>query len=110
MMEHMATETRVTLLDDIDGDEGASRYSFAWQGTEYEIDLSDANRDELLRALQPYMTAGRRQHRRASRPRRDPAATAETATIRQWARATGIAVPDRGRLPDKVRQAYYGAR
>ncbi|GAA2725690.1 Lsr2 dimerization domain-containing protein [Cellulomonas aerilata] len=49
----MARQTRVTTVDDLDGSEGARTYALSWQSTTYEIDLSDAYRDELLRALEP---------------------------------------------------------
>jgi hypothetical protein len=56
----MAEQTRVIITDDLDGSEGARTYAFSWQGTSYEIDLIDAHRDEFLRALAPYIDAGRR--------------------------------------------------
>lgn len=66
MIPAMATQTRVLVLDDLDGTEGASTYRFAWGDTGYEIDLTDAHRDEMLRALEPYITAARK----TSAPRR----------------------------------------
>lgn len=56
----MATQTRVLITDDLDGTEGARTYRFGWGDTVYEIDLTDAHRDELLRALEPYITAARK--------------------------------------------------
>ncbi|WP_454041708.1 Lsr2 dimerization domain-containing protein [Cellulosimicrobium sp. Marseille-Q8652] len=38
------------MTDDLDGTEGAKTYQFAWQDATYEIDLTDAHRDELRRA------------------------------------------------------------
>lgn len=63
----MAERARIQIVDDLDGSEGAQTYRFAWQDTAYEIDLTDAHRDEFLRALQPYTTAGRRLGKRAAR-------------------------------------------
>jgi hypothetical protein len=60
MIPDMATQTRITVTDDLDGTEGARTYRFAWGDTGYEIDLSDAHRDDLLRALEPYITAARK--------------------------------------------------
>jgi hypothetical protein len=56
----MAQQTIVTLIDDLDGTEGARTIRFAWQDTTYEVDLNDENREKFLRALEPYITAGRR--------------------------------------------------
>jgi len=63
----VAEQTRITLTDDLDGSEPARTYRFAWQDTVYEIDLTDAHRDELLRALQPYTTAARKASTGANR-------------------------------------------
>jgi hypothetical protein len=67
----MATQTRVLVTDDLDGSEGARTYRFAWGDTRYEIDLTDAHRDALLHALEPYITAARKTHA----PRRQRALT-----------------------------------
>ncbi|GAA2721200.1 Lsr2 dimerization domain-containing protein [Cellulomonas aerilata] len=65
----MAQQTRVITTDDLDGSEGARTYAFSWGDTSYEIDLTDAHRDELLRALEPYISSGRRTSpRRTARP------------------------------------------
>ncbi len=102
----MAQQKHVIVTDDLDGTEGARTYRFAWQDATYEIDLSDAHRDELLRALQPYIDAGHR----VGRPRRTSTSTRgsgeDLAAVRAWAREHGHEVSDRGRVPAKVLEAY----
>jgi len=66
----MAQQTRVIITDDLDGTEGARTYAFSWQDTSYEIDLSDAHRDDFLRALEPYISGGRRTSRGRAGARR----------------------------------------
>ncbi len=56
----MATQTRTILIDDLDGTEGARTYTFAWGNQSYELDLTDAHRNDMLRALEPYITAARK--------------------------------------------------
>jgi hypothetical protein len=56
----MALQKIVTLIDDLDGSESARTIRFSWQDTAYEVDLSDANRERFLRAIEPYITAGRK--------------------------------------------------
>ena len=102
----VAQQTRVIVSDDLDGAEGARTYRFAWQDAQYEIDLSDAHRDDLLRALQPYVDAGRRIGR-TRRPTTKRASGEDQATVRAWARENGHDVSDRGRIPTKVLDAYY---
>ena len=102
-MGRMVQQKRVIVTDDLDGTEGAKPYRFAWQNTVYEIDLNDEHRDDFLRALQPYIDAGRRAGRRATPAR---SSTDDRAAIRQWARENGHEVSDRGRLSAGVVEAY----
>lgn len=101
-MSAMAQRRHVIVTDDIDGTEGARSYRFAWQDAQYEIDLTDAHRDELIAALQPFITAGRRV--RGKSPAR--AARSDGAAIRAWAREHGYTLSDRGKIPDEIRAAY----
>ena len=101
-MRRMAQQTRVILTDDLDGTEGAKPYRFAWQNTVYDIDLNDEHRDELLRALQPYVDAGRRAGRRTAPA---PSGSEDRAAIRQWARENGHEVSDRGRISAAIVEA-----
>jgi hypothetical protein len=115
----LARKTVVTVVDDITGDTLPERQGqtvrFGLDGQDYEIDLSAEHAAEFRGAVRRYIHAGRRvgpaQPRRvrdratapavpASTPRRDPAA------IREWARAHGHEVSDRGRIPSTVLQAY----
>jgi hypothetical protein len=63
----MAQRTLVQLIDDLDGSVipgGMGRtVLFEFDGTSYEIDLTDAHLNELRDALAPYVAAGRRTSR-----------------------------------------------
>ena len=104
------------LVDDIDGTllevgEGETVH-FALNGTAYEIDLTVAHAEELRAALAPYLKAGRRASAggaRAAAPRRRTAANSETAEIREWAKAQGLKVSERGRIAADVLEAYRAA-
>lgn len=99
----MVQQKRVIVTDDLDGTEGSRPYRFAWQRTVYEIDLNDEHRDELPRALRPYIDAGRRAGRRTA-----PVTSSgdDRAAIRQWARENSHEVSDRGRTSATVVEAY----
>ncbi len=117
----MAQRVNVVLVDDIDGTGAAETVPFALDGVEYEIDLSEENASRLRDALSIYVghgrrTGGRRRsgsgqtEQRASRSRSSAASDGPTASeIREWARANGHTVPDRGRVSSEVRQAYAAA-
>jgi hypothetical protein len=62
----MAQRTQVIFEDDIDGSEAEGTVTFALNGVGYELDLSARNRDQLLKALGPYIEAGRKVSARTS--------------------------------------------
>jgi hypothetical protein len=64
----VATQTRTILTDDLDGNEGADTYACAWGGRQYEMDLTDQQRNDLLRALKPYIDAARDARSSSSSP------------------------------------------
>lgn len=86
--------------------------TFALDGTSYEIDLSTERAAALRDALARYIAAGRRAggkspgrkagSRAAQRTKEGPS----SAEIRDWARSNGHKVPDRGRIPQSIRDAF----
>ena len=109
----MAQKVHIVLEDDIDGSEATETVSFALDGTSYEIDLNDENAAKLRDALAPYIGHGRKVSGGARRGggRRSAAANGGPSAkeIREWARANGHDVPERGRIPADVRSAYDAA-
>jgi hypothetical protein len=102
------------LVDDIDGSEAAETVSFGLDGRQFDIDLSKDHAAQLRDALASFVAAARRGSsragRRSSAPRADrPSNNREqTAAIREWAKANGHNVSDRGRISQVVMQAYQG--
>ena len=114
----MARKVQVILSDDLDENLSADEtVSFALDGTNYEIDLSDKNAKEMREALSRYVQAARKVGRasgRASGGGRSRATGGrmdreQAGAIRDWARKNGHAVSDRGRIPASVVEAYEGA-
>jgi uncharacterized membrane protein len=107
----MAQKIQTLFIDDLDGGEAAGTVRFGLDGTHYEIDLSAAHSDELRKALQQYVTHGRRTGgttRRAARSRRANDGV-DTAKVREWAKGEGIEIKDRGRVPASVVEQYKTA-
>lgn len=117
----MATVTK--LVDDLDNSiDAVETVTFALDGVTFEIDLAEANAEKLRGALAVFVERARRTGGRVQRGR--PAGVgaavpkvartaAELATskaysraVREWARANGFTVPDRGRLSAAVLEAY----
>lgn len=111
----MAQQVSVVLVDDLDGSEASGTVSFGFDGRSYEIDLSEANTAQLRDALAPFVASARRTGgsgrasaapRRSRAPRSGGSDREQTAAIREWARANGHEISERGRIPNSVLQAY----
>ncbi|BFO23118.1 Lsr2 family protein (plasmid) [Streptomyces sp. KM77-8] len=107
---------RLILVDDLDEEsiKGVERIDFMWRGTEYEIDLNPEHLAEYDEVLAPLLKVARvkqgagRKGRKATKPKSET--TAETKKMRDWAKANGHDVPDRGPIPREVREAYARAQ
>ena len=99
----MAQKIQTLFIDDLDGSAAEGTVRFGLDGAGYEIDLSAGHAKELRDALARYVDAARRVGGSARRPargsRRGSAGGLDTTEIREWARAQGIEVKDRGRVP-----------
>src|SRR4051794_12983814 len=118
----MAQRTVVQLVDDLDGTQitgnQGETVTFSLDGATYEIDLTTDNARQLRDAVQVYISNGRRVGGGRSRPagaarastgpatKRDPQ---QTKAIKDWAKANGHKVAERGRISQSVLQAYEAA-
>jgi hypothetical protein len=102
----VAQKVNIVLVDDMDNtEEGVQTVEFSLDGTAYQIDLSEAHADELRKALAPYVAASRRVSNKA-KSGKPSSATVSSTDIREWAKANGFAVSERGRIPKEIREAY----
>jgi hypothetical protein len=121
----MARITQVVVTCDLeDGDVNAAEsLSFTYAGKTYTLDLCKKHIEEVKGTLEGFANAGHSAGRggrgrrrsattgrstRSSRPAAAPRGESQ-AEIREWARAQGYAVGDRGRIPGEVRAAYDAA-
>lgn len=91
----MATRTIVTLIDDLDGaSEATETVAFSMDGTEFEIDLTANNAQQLRETLEPFVSCARRtaagQKRRQTRSTTAGAAT-RTAKAKEVKQVNGSA-------------------
>ena len=104
----MAQKIQTLFIDDIDGSEAEGTVRFALDGAEYEIDLNAKHAEALRKALARYVDAARRSNgsatRRPARTGRKTTAASglNTTEVREWAKAQGIEVKDRGRVPAEL--------
>jgi hypothetical protein len=109
------------LVDDLDGTilevgEGET-VLFSLDGVAYEIDLTAGNAAALRDALAPYVDAGRSVSSRggtgggasAAARKRRRTGQQDYSAVREWAKANGHKVSERGRVPASVLDAYEAA-
>lgn len=114
---------KTLIIDDLTGETGARTHALRFDGTDYEIDLTDASFAELRALLKPYLRAARQvggdvvAGSRRGRPstdagvRRRPGSrpAPDSSAIRAWARSVDVPVTERGRVPALVRAAWQAA-
>lgn len=119
----MATQTTITLIDDLDGSAATETLTFGLDGVNYEIDVNDKNGKKLRDALANFVGAARTaeepvRRRGPGRPRGAKTAKTnsrvapdreQTTAIRAWARKNGYSVSDRGRLSAGILEAFEAA-
>jgi len=109
----VAQKIQTLFIDDLDGSAAEGTVRFGLDGAEYEIDLNAGHARELRDALARYVEAARRVRGSARRPvrgsRRGPVGGLNTTGIREWARAQGIEVKDRGRVPADLMVKFKAA-
>jgi hypothetical protein len=107
----MAQRVQVLLVCDLHDDDtaGTETVSFGLDGSNYEIDLCEQHAGQLREAVAPYLAAGRRSGRpggRRGRRGRTGATGVDSAAVREWAKAHGVKVSERGRISAEVLEQY----
>jgi Lsr2 len=106
----MAQKITVALEDDLDGGRADETMRFGLGGAEYEIDLSKKNATAFRKQFSPFIEHARKAGRGPRRrPGRIASSRERSGGIRAWAKAQGIAVSDRGRIPASVVEQYEAA-
>ncbi|WP_434450148.1 histone-like nucleoid-structuring protein Lsr2 [Lentzea sp. E54] len=114
----MAQKVLVQLIDDLDGTaaEDVEAVSFGLDGITYEIDLKADNAAKLRDAVADFVTKARRTAGRSKRVTRTTHAIVaesrtkeQTKAIREWAKANGHTLADRGRIPASIIEEFEHA-
>ena len=113
----MARRAVVHLVDDLDdtiienGDGQTIRFGI--DNVSYEIDLTNEHADEMREALARYVEAARKtgseRPARARSKARQGKAEVSPQAVREWAKANGIEVSARGRIPQSVIDQFRAA-
>jgi len=110
----VAQRVQVLLVCDMHGDETPAEesVSFSVNGTSYELDVCGQHASALRDAFAPFVGVARKSGGRggAGRRRRGGGnASGRAGEIRDWARAQGITVSERGRIPADLAAKYDAA-
>ncbi|MBE7193215.1 MAG: Lsr2 family protein [Gordonia polyisoprenivorans] len=120
----MAQAVHTVITDDLDDTtldpSEATTVQWSWQGVNYEFDTRAATvaaieSDEQSVTVGLLLSISRRAETSRSRATKPAASSRQRAdvepkVIREWARLHGHDVPDRGRIPVPVRDAYFAGR
>jgi hypothetical protein len=118
----MAKTTRVVLTCDLHGDgtDAVSTLTILDGNTKYELDVCQQHLDELTSSARRVRqqrksrasSSKRRPAKKSSRTRKARRArkALDTTTVREWARANGYTVGDRGRIPGSIIDDYSATR
>jgi len=102
----VAQKIQTLFIDDLDGSEAEGTVRFGLDGAEYEIDLNAEHAQALRDALARYVQAARRAGGGPRRPTRSArgarAGGVDSTEVREWAKAQGMEVKDRGRVPAEL--------
>jgi hypothetical protein len=108
----MAQRVIREFIDDIDGSEAERTFTFAVDGTDYEIDLSTQNIKEFHEAVAGFVESARKVKAGGAGCRVRTTSTSasgrsreQTQAVREWARQQGH-INDRGRIPVSIQQAF----
>lgn len=110
----VARRTIEVLTSDLSGEEmkpgqGAT-IEFSVRGTAYVIDLTDREAKAFHKAVEPYVQNGTKVGRISTRLRSGRSGSEDDLqAIREWARANGYKVADRGRISVEIKEAYRKA-
>ena len=111
----MAKRVIEVLTSDLSGDElggDGQTVEFSYQGVDYSIDLTKSEASEFDKSISKYTGSARRvggRKKRIPNPSSRTPNKAHSNTIREWARKNGYTVSDRGRISQKVQDAFDAA-
>lgn len=119
----MAKKVITQLIDDLTGEavEDGESIQFTWEEQRYEIDLGEKNAEAFKKIMKTYVDAAAeiqpeplvpapRRTRASSGAKGAGRSKEELQAIRDWARAQGQEINDRGRIAQSVQDAYDEAQ
>lgn len=100
-----------TVTCDVCGEttEDATSVTLGWGREQWELDLCANDNAELSAQFDRWTSNARRVGGRSARSAGAPRLGGDTTAIREWAKANGYKVGEKGRISAEVRDAYTAA-
>lgn len=111
----MAKQIQEIFIDDIDGSEAEETIAFVYRGRSYEIDLSNTHATAFDESMKEWIEHAREVRTETGRRGRPLVVSGramsreKSAAIRQWAKAHGLPVSERGRIASTIVEKYEAA-
>lgn len=102
----MAQKQFVELIDDLDGKPATETVEFSLDGIAYEIDLSEHHSKELRDLFDKYVEVARV----VKKTKKYKPSGIGYTEVREWAKANGVEVSERGRVSNEVIAAFKKAQ
>lgn len=111
----MVRKVEIALFDDFTGEPAHRTVAIGFNESWFELDLTDANADQVIETLVRWSAAGRKRTEAATRAeagagaglvKRTRAERDRATAIRAWAQSEGMDVSPRGRIAKNVIHAY----
>jgi nucleoid-associated protein Lsr2 len=115
----VAQKVQILLTCDLDEEDvpAVETVNFSYDDTFCAFELCESHLEEFYNTMQGYISvarqtdaAGRRSRVGASARSNSRAPKEDLGAVREWARANGYQVSDRGRISGEVREAYAAAK
>ncbi|MEL5958054.1 Lsr2 family protein [Streptomyces sp. CLV115] len=101
---------RVIIESDLSGEPDASSVSFAFDGKNYTVDLTEAEKEEFAKLLSPYLDVAEEATVTGQVSIPAQSTGPDPAKVRAWAQENGIEVNAKGRVPHSVIAQYERAQ
>ncbi|MET8506323.1 Lsr2 family protein [Streptomyces sp. NPDC004787] len=101
---------RVIVESDLSGDLDASTVPFAFDGTNYTIDLTESEKEEFAELLARYIDVAEEVTAAGPQSVHSQNSGPDPAKVRAWAQEAGIEVNAKGRVPHTIIARYLQAQ
>lgn len=99
---------KTSIISDLSGKPADVKVQIGFNGQWYELDTTAHESQTINDVVEPYVSAGR-PCRRGKVPGLPLTSVSERKRIRSWAEANGYTVPQYGRIPKRILEAYEQA-